>query len=75
MQGEELVTRVAERVAGELVDGDVAHLLVGDEDERRPGLDRLSEEGGLDEGFCGRHEDKILGSERGNAKPGLSLFS
>ena len=32
--------------------GDVAHRLVGDEDECRPVVDRLPEEGGLDQILC-----------------------
>ena len=63
-QREQLVARVAERPAGALVDRDVAHLVVGDEDERRPGVDRLAEERGLDQDFCGSHGAPILGSSR-----------
>ena len=54
-QVQQLVAGVAERLAGELVDRDVAHVLVRDEDEGRAGIDRLAEEGGLDEDLGGAH--------------------
>ncbi len=52
---EQLVARVAERPAGAFVDRDVPHLVVGDEDERRPAVGCLAEERGLDQDFCGSH--------------------
>ena len=47
-QAEQLLTRVAEDIAGVLVDGDVPHLVVGDEHEHVGGVDRLAEQGLLD---------------------------
>ena len=48
------------RFAGKFVDGDGAHLVAGDEDQGRAGADRLPEERGLDQGFCGSHEGAHL---------------
>jgi hypothetical protein len=59
---EQLVARVAETLAGELVDGDVAHVLVRDEDEGGPFVDRLAEQGGLDECFCDAQGSPIVRS-------------
>ena len=59
-QLEQFVTRVAENPAGEFVDGDVAHVVAGDEDEGGACVDRLAEEGGLDEGLCSRHDGPDL---------------
>ena len=55
VHAQQLLARVSEQVAGELVDGDVSAFLVRDEDRDRTRVDSLTEETCLYERFCDAH--------------------
>src|SRR5205823_6200403 len=75
---QQLITRVPEELGRMCVDRDVAALLVENKDGQRKDVDRLAEQGNLDQALClrcGPHHDRILARPDGDRNPPVGLFA